>query len=346
MPIEPKQTFTRRLPLPWLALITVWIFWGSTYLGIQLAVDTIPPLLMAGVRFLTAGTVMFAIIGPRHARGARRPTLRHLRSALIIATLLLVGGNGLLSVGETSVDSGAAALIVATVPVWMVVINAAVTRTRITATMMSALALGTVGVGVLVGGPGARVDVGGAVVVLIGSLCWATGSVYARRAPLPSHPLVVTSLEMIAGGLLLLIAAAVTGEFGRFDPAAVTGDSIAGLLWLIVGGSMIAFTAYGYANTTLPNDTMATYAYVNPVVAVVLGALFGQEALRPNVLLGGAVIVSAVVLIVGGKAVARHIGRRSPLRHAPPRPAAAPSPPEAAPRPAASEHPLPKGPPR
>ncbi|MEV0261011.1 EamA family transporter [Streptomyces sp. NPDC050617] len=359
MPIEPKQSLTRRLPLPWLALVTVWIFWGSTYLGIQLAVDTIPPLLMAGVRFLTAGTLMFAIVGPRHARGARRPTMRHLRSVLIIAALLLVGGNGLLSVGETSIDSGLAALIVATVPVWMVLINAAVTRTRVTATMMTALALGTVGVGVLVGGPGARVDVGGAAVVLIGSLCWATGSVYARRAPLPSHPLVVTSLEMIAGGLLLIIAAAVTGEFGRFDPAAVAGGSIAGLLWLIVGGSMIAFTAYGYANTTLPNDTMATYAYVNPVVAVMLGALLGQDELSPNLLLGGAVIVSAVVLIVGGRVMARRISRRSPLPDNPPRQAAesslregSPSPaaestsPEGSAQPAASERRLPKDPPR
>jgi drug/metabolite transporter (DMT)-like permease len=320
----PKLTFVHRPLLPWLALITVWIVWGSTYLGIQLAVDTIPPLLMAGFRFLTAGTVMFAIVGPRHARGARRPTVRHLRSTLVIAALLLVGGNGLLSVGETSVDSGLAALIVATVPAWMVLINAAVTGTRITATLMLALALGTIGVGVLVGGPGARVDTSGALVVLIGSLCWAAGSVYSRRAPLPAHPLVVASLEMITGGLLLIIAAAVTGEFGRLDLAAISAGSIAGFLWLVVAGSMIAFTAYGYANTTLPNDTVATYAYVNPMVAVALGALLGQEALTPNLLLGGAVIVSAVVLIVGGKAVAQRIGRRTPLPTGSTRPSAEP----------------------
>ncbi|MCN9244076.1 EamA family transporter [Streptomyces sp. RY43-2] len=305
-------------------MITVWIVWGSTYLGIQLAVDTIPPLLMAGFRFLTAGTVMFALVGPRHARGARRPTARHLRSTLVIGALMLVGGNGLLSVGETSVDSGLAALIVATVPIWMILINAAVTRTRITVTMMLALVLGTVGVGVLVGGPGARVDISGAVVVLIGSLCWAAGSVYARRAPLPSHPLVVASLEMIAGGLLLITAAAVTGEFGRLDLAAISAGSLAGFLWLVVAGSMIAFTAYGYANSTLPNDTVATYAYVNPVVAVALGALLGQEALDPNLLLGGAVIVSAVVLIVGGKAVAQRLGRRTPSSNDSPRPVTEP----------------------
>ncbi|MDJ1138062.1 EamA family transporter [Streptomyces iconiensis] len=313
--------------LPWLALITVWIFWGSTYLGIQLAVDTIPPLLMAGFRFLTAGTVLFAIAGPRHARGARRPTARQLRSTLIVAALLLVGGNGLLSVGETSIDSGLAALIVATVPVWMTLINAAVTRTRITATMILALTLGTVGVGLLVGGPGAHVDTGGAVVVLIGALCWATGSVYARRAPLPSHPLVVASLQMIAGGLLLISAAAVTGEFGRLDLAAVSAGSITGFLWLVIAGSMLAFTAYGYANANLPNDTVATYAYVNPVVAVTLGALLGQETLSPSLLLGGTVIVSAVALIVGGKTLTRRTTRPAPLTNGPPRPAAVSPPP-------------------
>ncbi|MGP4021111.1 EamA family transporter [Saccharopolyspora sp. 5N708] len=323
MTIRVNLESPRRL-LPWLALITVRIFWGSTYLGIQLAVDTIPPLLMAGFRFLTAGAALFAIVGPRHARGAQHPTVRQLRSVLVIASLLLVGGNGLLSVGETSVDSGLAALIVATVPVWMVLINAAVTRTRITATMILALVLGTAGVGVLVGGPGARVDIGGAAIVLVGSLCWAAGSVYARRAPLPSHPLVVTSLEMIAGGVLLIIAAAVTGEFGRLDLAAISAGSIAGFLWLVVAGSMIAFTTYSYANATLPNDTVVTYAYVNPVVAVVLGALLGEETLSPNVLLGGAIIVSAVMLIVGGKAVARRISRRIPLPNGSPRQAAEP----------------------
>ncbi|MDA3626463.1 EamA family transporter [Saccharopolyspora sp. WRP15-2] len=325
MPDKANLKSSHHSLLPWLALITVWIVWGSTYLGIRLAVDTIPPLLMAGLRFLAAGAVLFALVGPRHARGAQRVTVRHLRSALIIAALLLVGGNGLLSVGETSVDSGLAALVVATVPVWMVLINAAVTRTRITAAMVLALALGTVGVAVLVGGPGASVDVGGAAAVLIGSLCWAAGSVYARRAPLPPHPLVVASVEMIIGGLLLVAAAAATGEFGRLDLAEISAGSIAGFLWLVVAGSMISFTAYSYANATLPNDVVVTYAYVNPVVAVVLGALLGEEALSPNVLLGGAIIVSAVVLIVGGKAVTQRLRRRTPLPNDSPRPSAGPA---------------------
>lgn len=304
MPIKPNFLPSPSL-LPWLALITVWIFWGSTYLGIQFAVETIPPLLMAGIRYLLAGAVMFAVVGPRHASGGNRPTPRQWKSLVIVAALLLVGGNGLLSIGETSIDSGLAALIVATVPVWMVVINAAVTRTRITLAMAAALGLGLLGVGLLVGGPGPSVDPFGVTVVLIGALSWAAGTVYARTAVQPAHPLVTASLQMIAGGVLLLIAGAATGEFARLDLAAISPESLAGLAWLIVAGSMLAFTAYGYANAHLPTATVATYAYVNPVVAVGLGVLIGGESLSANVVIGGAVIVSAVVLIVAGRAKRR-----------------------------------------
>lgn len=305
---EPKLTTSGPRVLPWLALLTVYIVWGSTYFGIRVAIDTMPPLLMAGFRFLLAGAVMFAIVGPRHARGPKRPTGRQLRSAVIIAALMLVCGNGMVSVAETGLDSGLAALIVATVPVWMVLVNAIVTRTRVTPLMWIALALGLVGVGLLVGGPGASVDVGLALLVAFGALCWASGSVYARRAPLPSHPLVTASVQMIAGGLILIAAGAATGEFGRLDLSSVSGASIAGFAWLVVAGSMLAYTAYGYANTTLPNDTVATYAYVNPVVAVALGVLAGDEAFGPNLLLGGGVIVLAVILIVGGKSLTRRFG--------------------------------------
>ncbi|MEV0648848.1 EamA family transporter [Phytomonospora sp. NPDC050363] len=314
--MEPKLKQGFRSWLPWLALVTVWIVWGSTYLGIQVAIETMPPLLMAGFRFIIAGAVMFAIVGRRHATGVHRLTVPQLRSTAIIGTLMLAGGNGGVSFGETTVDSGLAALIVATVPVWMVLINAFATKTRVTASMILALALGTIGVGILVGGPGSTVDTTGAVIVLVASICWATGSVYARRAPLPAHPLVTASLEMLAGGLVLVAAGAVAGEFGRLDVTAISSASLAGFLWLVVAGSMIAFTAYGYANATLPNDTVATYAYVNPVVAVALGALFAQEVLSANLLIGGAVIVGAVVLIVAGRALSRRLRGRAALKDA------------------------------
>ncbi|WP_406288620.1 EamA family transporter [Embleya sp. NBC_00896] len=287
--------------LPWIALGIVWIVWGSTYLGIRYTVETIPPMLAAGVRFLVAGLLMFAFVAPRHARGADRPTWPHLRSAAIIGCLLLVGGNGLVSVAEQHLDSGLAALIVATVPVWMVLINAIVTRTRISASVVFALLLGTIGIAVLVGGPGGDVHVGSVVLILIASVLWAAGSVYARGAPLPRHPLLTTSIEMIAAGVVLLVIATVRGEPGRVVVADISTASWLGLTWLILAGSMVAFSAYVYANATLPNDTVATYAYVNPVIAVLLGALIGRESIGPNVYLGGAVIVVSVVLIVGGR---------------------------------------------
>jgi drug/metabolite transporter (DMT)-like permease len=287
--------------LPWLALLTVWIVWGSTYLAIREAVDTIPPLTMAGTRFVVAGAVMYAIVGPRHARGDQRPTWVHLRSALVIGSLLLVGGNGLVSVGEQHLASGLAALLVATVPIWMVIINAVLTKTRITRAMLLGVALGTAGVAVLIGWRGGdAINVGSAALVLVASVSWALGSVYARRVPLPRHPLVVTSLEMMAGGVVMLVAAAAAGELGRFDVGAISTASLLGWLWLIVPGSMAGFTAYVYANNTLPNDVVATYAYVNPVIAVLLGVLIGRESFSMNLLAGGAIIVSSVAIIVSG----------------------------------------------
>jgi drug/metabolite transporter (DMT)-like permease len=298
--------------LPWVALLTVWVVWGSTYLAIREAVDTIPPLTMVGIRYVVAGAVMYAIVAPRHARGEQRPTWTHIRSALLIGALLLVGGNGLLSIGEQRLASGLAALLVATVPIWMVIINAVLTKTRITRTMLLGIGLGTAGVAVLIGWHGGdAIDVGSAALVLVASLSWASGSVFARRVPLPRHPIVVVSLEMMAGGLLMLVGAAATGEFGRFDVGAISTASLLGWLWLIGPGAMVGFTAYIYANSRLPNDVVATYAYVNPVIAVFLGVLIGRESFSMNIVAGGAIIVGSVAIIVTGH-------RRS----RPPRPAA------------------------
>ncbi|WP_431040898.1 EamA family transporter [Streptomyces sp. P1-3] len=311
--------------LSWAALVTVWILWGSTYLGISMAVETIPPFLMAGTRFLVAGALMFAVVAPRHASGERRLTWPHIRSATTVGALMLVGGNGLLSAGEEHLDSGLAALIVATVPVWMVLINALVTRTRIPATVVAALVLGTAGIGILVGGPGGNVNIGAVIVVVIASALWATGSVYARSAPLPSHPMVAASTQMIAAGVMLLALGVVRGEPARLDVAEISGASLAGLAWLVFAGSIVAFTAYMYANSTLPNDAVATYAYVNPVIAVVLGVALGGETIGANVYLGGAVIVGAVALIVTGRSKGRPSNQR-PDADAP-APSASPGPP-------------------
>ncbi|MFF8815430.1 EamA family transporter [Streptomyces pactum] len=317
--------------LSWAALVTVWVVWGSTYFGISVAIETIPPFLMAGFRFLIAGLLVLAVVGPRHACGAQRPTWPHIRSAVIIGALMLVGGNGLVSAGEEHLDSGLAALVVATVPVWMVLINALVTRTRIAATVVAALLLGTVGIGVLVGGPGGEVHAGAVAMVVIASALWAAGSVYARSAPLPSHPMVVAAIEMIAAGVMLLLLGVALGEPARLRLSEVSAASLAGLAWLVFAGSIVAFTAYMYANSTLPNDTVATYAYVNPVIAVILGVALGDESLGANVYLGGAIIVGAVVLIVTGRSAKRRSDRA-----ARPAPTDRPTAPE--PLPGSTEH--------
>jgi drug/metabolite transporter (DMT)-like permease len=288
--------------MPWVALVTVWIVWGSTYLGIRVAVETIPPLLMAATRFLVAGGLLFAIAWVRLAPAERRVTWTHLRSVFIVGGLLLTGGNGGVSVAETTLASGLAALIVATVPAWMVIINAVATRTRPTRAVIVALVLGAAGVAVLMGGPGGELDIGAAGIVLVASVLWAAGTIYARSAPLPRDLLLTTSLEMLAGGLLLLVLGLAAGELPQLDLAAVSLRSAVGLVWIIGAGAMVGFTAYIYANSKLSSETVGTYAYVNPVVAVVLGALIDQEPVTASVLVGGAIIVCSVVIIVRSRA--------------------------------------------
>jgi drug/metabolite transporter (DMT)-like permease len=288
--------------MAWIALITVWIVWGSTYIGIRAAVETIPPLLMAGTRFLVAGGLLLLIARVRLGRAERRVTWAHLRSAFIVGGLLLTGGNGLVSVAETRLASGLTALIVATVPAWMVVMNSVTTRTRPTRAVIVALVLGAAGVAVLMGGPGGALDLGAAAIVLVASVLWAAGTIYARTAPLPRDLLLTTSLEMLAGGVLLLVIGLAVGELPDLDLAAVSLRSAVGLVWIIGAGAMVGFTAYIYANSKLSSETVGTYAYVNPIVAVALGALIDQEPVTANVLLGGAIIVCSVVIIVRNRA--------------------------------------------
>ncbi|WP_394845058.1 EamA family transporter [Pendulispora brunnea] len=297
-----RQAPARSQFLPWAALITVWFLWGSTYLGIRAAVETIPPFIMAGARYGLAGAAMFAVLGPQHARGKDRLTWPQVRSSILIGALLLVGGNGLLSLSEKKLHSGLAALIVATVPAWMVLIHAAVTKSRIPGPLIAALVLGTAGVAVLVGGPGSAIDLGATAIVLVASVFWAAGSVFTRMVTLPKHPLVGTSLQMLSGGVLLLILGAARGELASFHLAEVSTRSAMAMVWLTILGSMVAFSAYVYAIRTLPNDIVATYAYVNPIVAVALGAVVDKEPVTRNLLLGGAIIVGSVVLIVSDRA--------------------------------------------
>lgn len=304
----------------WLALLVVWVLWGSTYFAIRVGVETLPPLLMAGIRYVVAGLLMFPFAlrsGGPQVRAADRPRLSGWWSAALVGTLLLAGGNGGVSVGERSVPSGLAALLVATVPLWLILIDRILNGTRIGLLALAGLLAGVIGVGFLAGPLGGGTGHAGAghgaaggppgigiVIILVASVSWASGTIASRRVPLPSRPLLATSMQMLAGGVVLLAAAAVTGEVSRFDPARVSAASWLALAYLIGPGSIIAFSAYMVAVRRLPTATVATYAYVNPIIAVFLGTSFLGEALTASMLLGGALIVVAVALVVRSQATA------------------------------------------
>ena len=302
----------------WLALLVVWVLWGSTYFAIRVGVETLPPLLMAGTRYVVAGLLMFPFAlrsGGPEVRAADRPRASGWWSAVLVGTLLLAGGNGGVSVGERSVPSGLAALLVATVPLWLILIDRVLNGTRIRRLAMAGLIAGVIGVGFLAGpfggtghagGHGAASSSTGIVIILAASVSWASGTIVSRRVPLPSRPLLATSMQMLAGGVVLLAAAAATGEFSRFDVSQVSAASWLALAYLIGPGSIIAFSAYVVAVRRLPTATVATYAYVNPVIAVLLGTSFLGEALTASMLAGGALIVVAVALVVRSQAAATH----------------------------------------
>jgi drug/metabolite transporter (DMT)-like permease len=284
--------------LPWVALVTVWFLWGSTYLAIRVAVGTIPPLLMAGTRYVIAGAVLSAVLLVWKRDLLSRLTASSWRSIEIMGFSLLVLGNGMLCYVETVMPSGIAAIIVATVPIWMVVIDAVVSRTAVRAGNWIGLGLGTAGIATLAGFGHGAVPLVPALMLLLGAFSWAAGSVYARRNGADRSNPIVPALEMFVGGIMLVISGALTGEFARLNLSAITPQSIAGFWWLVTGGAIVGYSAYGYAVRRLPTNVTATYGYVNPIVAVILGAWFLQEPVTWNELLGGGAVVLAVVAIL------------------------------------------------
>jgi drug/metabolite transporter (DMT)-like permease len=281
------------------AFAAVYVLWGSTYLAIRFGVETIPPFLMAGTRHLTAGLLLYAWM---RGSGAPRPRGHHWVSAVSIGGLMLLGGNGLVTWAEQRVPSGLTALIVASVPIWMAVLAAAEKRRRPSGFVIAGLAIGLGGIGLLVApgrlGGGERVDPLGAAALLTAALSWSIGSLYARRAPLPSSTLTAVSMEMIGGGCLLWITGLLLHEGSRLDIAAVSARSALSLGYLIVFGSLVGFSAYVWLLKATTPARVSTYAYVNPIVAVLLGTLFAGEALTLRIGLAAASIVAAVALII------------------------------------------------
>ncbi|MFF8838932.1 EamA family transporter [Streptomyces sp. NPDC015130] len=282
----------------WAALGIVYVVWGSTYLGIRIVVETMPPFLSAGVRFVTAGLLLVGIIAWRQGPAALKVTRRQLGSAVLVGLLLILGGNGLVVLAETSIPSGLAALLISVVPAWVVLLKAAYGQ-RPTTGGLAGVGLGLVGLAVLtLPGLSGEVKVGGVVLVVVATLLWSVGSFSSARLPMPGNPFTASAYEMIAGGLGGLTVAFVRGEQHGLDVTAVSGRSWAALAYLIVFGSLIAFTAYAWLLQAAPLSLVATYAYVNPVVAVALGALVLGEALSWPIVLGGAIVVGGVWLIV------------------------------------------------
>ena len=299
--------------IAWVCLLIVWVVWGSTYLAIRVGVETMPPLLMAAARNLVAGAIMFpAAIGARRrairaGRVVRRwPSRAEWIGCATVGVLLLVA-NGAVGIGEKTISSGLAALLVATVPLWLLGIDAVLNHARLGLAPVAGLALGLVGVALLsgLGGGSGPISAVGVVIILGAALMWALGPIMARRVTIPFSPALASGMELLWGGAALLALGAAGGEFGALHPAGVSLRSWLALGYLIVIGSIVAFSAYGIAVRALPTATVATYAYVNPVIAVLLGTLILGERLTPAMFGGGALIVGAVVLVV----------RRSPPAH-------------------------------
>lgn len=302
-----------------IALATLYVLWGSTYLAIRIGIATIPPLLMASVRFLFAGALMYGWAWQRGDVRASPPTRRHWLGALVVGGLLLGVGNGGVTWGERSVASGVAALLVATVPVWMALLAHLTHQERLTPLVAAGLVLGMAGV-VIVAHPwsGGFGQVGGVLVVLGAAFGWACGSLYARRADLPRSAIMLTGMEMLCGGLVLMVAATIDGELGRVHLGNFSPASMAAVLYLVVFGSIVAFSAYVWLLNHVSAALAGTYAFVNPAVAVCLGALVAHEPLSLPVVVGGAVVIGGVALVVAGRSVASRTERRDQVLNSEP----------------------------
>jgi drug/metabolite transporter (DMT)-like permease len=285
-----------------LAFAAVYVIWGSTYLGIRYAIETLPPFLMAGTRFMTAGAILF-VWARLNGAGVSSP-LAQWRRALVIGGLLLLCGNGGVTWAEKYIPSSLAALLVATEPLWVVMLNWAFGGKRPNWKVLLGVFIGLAGVALLIGGTGLNNGSGVSPIVLAGSgvvvlagLAWAGGSVYASRNPIKGPTSLGSGMQMLAGGGLLMLLSLVTGDFKQLNLAAASWVSLAAFGYLLVFGSLVGFTAYSWLLRNVTPSSAATYAYVNPAVAVLLGWLLANEPLTLRMLVAAAVIVCSVVLI-------------------------------------------------
>ena len=284
----------------WIALIAIYIIWGSTYLAIRFAVATIPPFLMAGTRFLIAGLVLLVW---RRLAGDPLPTARQWQSTAVVGLLLLLGGNGLVSWAEKYVPSGMAALLIGSTPLFMVIVEALRPKgVKPGWQSIAGLVTGFGGIALLVGPAelnlkAMQFDPLAIGALLFASLFWSIGSVYSKTADMPRSSLMGTGMEMLCGSAGLFIVGTLTGEWKALHIASITPSSWLGLAYLVVAGSMMGFVAYAWLLRHAPISLASTYAYVNPVVAILLGAWIGHEALNVRTLIAALIIISSVILI-------------------------------------------------
>jgi drug/metabolite transporter (DMT)-like permease len=285
--------------LLWAALATIYLVWGSTYLAIRVMVETMPPLLSAGFRFLFAGGILYGWLYMRGGRARLRIGRRELLASLVIGALLLLGGNGLVTVAEQKAPSGLSSLIIAAVPLWVILLRL-LWRERVPRVTLFGVAAGFAGVAFLVA-PGGRpggIPLWSLLTLVAASAAWASGSFLSRHVPLPRDVFVAIAAEQVLGGLLLVIVGLAAGEGSKLHPEAFSGRSIGAFVYMVTAGSLLAFTAYVWLLHNAPISLVSTYAYVNPVVAVALGALVLGERVSGWILAGAALVVGGVGLVV------------------------------------------------
>jgi len=284
----------------WLALLALYIVWGSTYLGIKVAIETIPPFFHGSIRFLISGIIL--VVWQR-AAGHPLPTRKQWISAAIIGTLLLLGGNGLVAWAEQTIPSGIAALIIASVPMFLVIFEA-VRPNGVKPNWQGIVGLlaGFVGIFILVGpselsGSTSKLNPLGVAALLSACLFWASGSIYSKTADLPKSSLMSTGAQMLMGSISMFVISLLSGELHGWDITTVSARSLYGLSYLIFVGSLVGFVSYGWLLQNAPISLVSTYAYVNPIVAVLLGVLFADEVLEPRIWIATAVIIGSVIFI-------------------------------------------------
>jgi len=309
--------------LVWTAILILYLAWGSTYLGIRIAVGSIPPFVMAAVRFAIAGAILLTAVFVLRRGVVSRPSLREWRDSFIVGALLLGGGMGAVAWGEQTIPSGITALLIAMMPIWVAVFGRIFVGQTLPRAGAIGIGAGVVGVAILVGPSlviDRSLDPAGIAAIIFSPISWALGSLFsAHRARLPGDPFLATGMEMLGGSAVLAAAALVSGEIGALRVEAITTDSLIALAYLTVVGSIVAFTAFAWVLRKAPLPMIATYAFVNPIVAVFLGWLILGEEIGPRQVAAGAVIVVGVALIVASGA------RRPKLREAPESPAMRPA---------------------